>query len=294
MSSGRSTTRSAPTAGALAAISRRREAVTTRQAQAPKPLGTVESFRPIAGIGPRTRFAVRVLRVVQDGRPRAGYKAGTGPVTNEFGAVTTNVKFRVVNVRVRLRPWAPSRSRDVRPEADVVVYRESARAEQWLFTAYERLWRAQEHREGLIEAVSVDLLGDADQLGAVELDAHPGEQFVEALVARPGAEGAVEYRRTPGAPPRAAPRRTGRTRRGRAGPTAGRASSPPAPAAPASACSSGTTTHLDRDVQRPPQVARDELGDARERAGRRRSGSAAPHGQPPFSNSRLASAGSCG
>ena len=46
-------------------------------------------------------------------------------------------------------------------------------------------------REGLIEAVSVDLFGDGDQLGAVELDAHSSEQFVEALVARPGAEGTI-------------------------------------------------------------------------------------------------------
>ena len=63
--------------------------------------------------------------------------------------------------------------------------------------------------------------------------------------------------------------------------------------APASAVSAGTDRDLDGHVQRLAQVPGDELGDPAEgpgaaiRIGR-------PFGQPPFSNSRRASSGSCG
>jgi hypothetical protein len=73
----------------------------------PQPLGTVESFHPLPQTGPKASFTVQVLEVVPDGHLRNGVRTAYGPVTNEFGAVTTRVKFRVVNVKVRLTGSGP-------------------------------------------------------------------------------------------------------------------------------------------------------------------------------------------
>lgn len=66
-------------------------------------------FRPIAGIGPRTSFSVTVLRVVASGHTRNGVSSATAPLVDDFGTVTKKrVRYRVVNVLVRLRNQGPA------------------------------------------------------------------------------------------------------------------------------------------------------------------------------------------
>jgi hypothetical protein len=66
-------------------------------------------FRPIAGIGPRMSFSVTVLRVVASGHSRNGVNSATAPLVDDFGTVRAKrVRYRVVNVLVRLRNHGPA------------------------------------------------------------------------------------------------------------------------------------------------------------------------------------------
>jgi hypothetical protein len=76
----------------------------------PLALGTSARFAPIAGVGPHAAFSVTVLRVVVDGHARNGSLGGVSPLADDFGTVvkSTKVRFRYVNVKVRLRNHGPA------------------------------------------------------------------------------------------------------------------------------------------------------------------------------------------
>jgi hypothetical protein len=91
-------------------LSQSRAAAAARE-QAKPPVALRESvrFRPIAGIGPRMNFSVTVVRVVASGHARNGVRSATGPLVDDFGTVTNKrVRYRVVNVLVRLRNHGPA------------------------------------------------------------------------------------------------------------------------------------------------------------------------------------------
>jgi hypothetical protein len=79
------------------------------KAGAPVALRESVRFRPIAGIGPRMNFSVTVVRVVANGHARNGVRSATAPLVDDFGTVTNQrVRYRVVNVLVRLRNHGPA------------------------------------------------------------------------------------------------------------------------------------------------------------------------------------------
>ena len=91
-------------------LTQSRAAAAARE-KAQKPVAFRQSvrFRPIAGIGPRANFSVTVVRVVANGHARNGVSSATAPLVDDFGTVTNKrVRYRVVNVLVRLRNHGPA------------------------------------------------------------------------------------------------------------------------------------------------------------------------------------------
>jgi hypothetical protein len=87
----------------------RAAAAARAKADTPVALREPVRFGPIAGAGPRTSFSVTVVRVVANGRTRNGVTNATAPLVDDFGTVTSKrVRYRVVNVLVRLRNHGPA------------------------------------------------------------------------------------------------------------------------------------------------------------------------------------------
>jgi hypothetical protein len=73
-------------------------------------VGDAIAFKPVAGIGPKMNFSVTVTKIVANGFARGGVRGGNAGVANDFGTVANpNVKFRVVNVEIRVFNKGPAK-----------------------------------------------------------------------------------------------------------------------------------------------------------------------------------------
>jgi hypothetical protein len=87
----------------------RAAAAARAKADTPVALREPVRFGPIAGAGPRMSFSVTVVRVVARGHTRNGVTSATAPLVDDFGTVESKrVRYRVVNVQVRLRNHGPA------------------------------------------------------------------------------------------------------------------------------------------------------------------------------------------